>query len=100
MKTAVLQRAPSPPFDWRIGLPVLVAIALQTAGALLWIGAAEQRLMHVERQGLGVSVLLERTARLEEQMTNHRIALDRIEMKLERLLDTRPSDQAADGEAK
>jgi hypothetical protein len=68
-----------------IGWAVLFALAVQTAGALIWAGAASQRLTELERRTQSVEVLLERTARLEEQTNAMNASLRRIERKLDRL---------------
>jgi cell division protein FtsL len=68
--------------DRRVPLALFIAIIMQTATALLWAGAAGQRLTHLEGQAITARELVERTARLEAQMSNATRALDRIEWKI------------------
>ena len=67
-----------------IGWAFVLALGVQTAGAFLWAGAVSERLADVEKRSDAVELLLERTARLEEQSTAMRASLDRIESKLDR----------------
>tara|TARA_R110002096_G_scaffold76151_1_gene180254 strand:+ start:312 stop:560 length:249 start_codon:yes stop_codon:yes gene_type:complete len=74
--------------QWRIErsvtLGVVVALALQTGGALIWAGAAGERLDRLEREMAPVAATSERLARLEEQMEQARESLARIERRLDR----------------
>lgn len=72
--------------DKRVPIALIVAILIQTAGALTWAGAASERINQLERQVTGGSDLGERTARLEVQAVYMRAALDRIEDKLDRAI--------------
>jgi len=67
----------------RITTAVGVTILIQTALALLWAGAAAERITHLERSLDQSAILLERTARLEEQVIAMRQSLVRIENKLD-----------------
>ncbi len=73
------------------GLPkslpaITAAFAVQSAAALLWAGAAANRLEQLE-QAQGLRPALEvRIARLEEQTAHLNAALGRIENKLDRAL--------------
>src|SRR5690606_32081207 len=60
--------------DRRVPLAVILTIATQTAAALLWAGAAGERLAALEL----------RTARLEEQTKSANASLARIEARLAR----------------
>ena len=71
---------------WRIqrqvGLGVVVAVALQTAGALIWAGATGERIRQLEAQVEAMGPLNERLARVEEHAAHTRAALERIERRL------------------
>lgn len=73
--------------SWRIErsvtLGVIVALALQTGGALIWAGAAGERLDRLEDQGAALTHAGERLARLEEQIGQARESLSRIERRLD-----------------
>ncbi len=67
----------------RVPMAVVVTLVLQTAAALLWAGAAEQRLSHVERELGAHDGEGERIARVEEQVNAVRAQLERIEHKID-----------------
>ena len=69
--------------DRTITLSLVVAVLVQTAGALLWAGAAEARLSQLEIQAAADLPVAERLARLEEQMIGARQSLTRIERRLD-----------------
>ncbi len=71
--------------DKRVPIALIAAMSLQTAGALLWAGAAMQRIDYLEREVTAGAMIGERTARVEEQMRYLRQSVDRIETKLDRL---------------
>ncbi len=62
---------------------LFVTVLLQSAGALIWAGAASERIAELERDVAAKPVLLERTARLEAQTALVREQLNRIEAKLD-----------------
>ena len=62
---------------------VVVALALQTGGALIWAGAAGERLERLETESTHMMFASERLARLEEQIDQARASLERIERRLE-----------------
>ncbi|XBQ16294.1 MAG: hypothetical protein ABL308_00090 [Oceanicaulis sp.] len=68
--------------DRKITLGVLAALALQTSGALIWAGAASERLDQLEHRAEAGAAVNERLARLEESAAHTRAALDRIERRL------------------
>jgi hypothetical protein len=70
-------------FDQKLTYAVLLALFLQTAGALLWAGAAAQRLDAVEKQMEARAGISERLARLEAELAAMRAQLDRIEHRME-----------------
>lgn len=69
--------------DRQISLGVLIAIVLQTAGALMWTGEAGARLKHLEAQVFDQNDVTERLARLEEQSRQIQSGLSRIEDRLD-----------------
>lgn len=69
--------------DRTITFSLVVAVLVQTAGALLWAGAAEARLSQLETQAAADLPVAERLARLEEQMIMARQSLTRIERRLD-----------------
>jgi len=68
--------------DRRVPLAVILAILMQSAAALLWAGAANERLAGLEARTARIGELVERTARLEEQTKAANAALGRIEERL------------------
>jgi hypothetical protein len=80
--------APSPfRIERTLTLGVIVTLALQTGGALIWAGAAGERMEQMERrlddQVAETAPVNERLARLEAHAVNVRASLDRIERKLD-----------------
>ena len=69
--------------DRTVTLSILFAFGVQTAGALIWAGAAASRLETLERRADRTQPISERMARLEEQMLMARESLIRIERQLE-----------------
>ncbi|MEE9347692.1 MAG: hypothetical protein V3U82_05825 [Robiginitomaculum sp.] len=74
-------------FDRTITLSIIFAISIQTAGALMWAGAAEARLTDLESRAQQALPVSERLARLEEQMSMARQSLGRIEQRLDNKAD-------------
>lgn len=70
-------------FDPRITFALILALFLETAGGFIWAGRAAARLDEVERAVATQPEVAERLARLEEQMTDARRALARIETRLD-----------------
>lgn len=71
------------PGEIRLTVAIGTAIVVQTAFALIWAGAAGERLTQLEQRTDNSVILTERTARLEEQVIHMRSTLDRIENKLD-----------------
>ncbi len=69
--------------DPRITMALILALFLETAGGLLWAGRAAARLDEVERAVATQPEVAERLARLEEQLSETRRALTRIEDRLD-----------------
>ena len=67
----------------RIPVAVLVAVAIQTAGALLWAGGAAARISALEARVEGQGSVAERLVRLEEQTVAVRQAVERLERRME-----------------
>lgn len=80
MSDSARPRAP----EVRVTIAVGAALAVQTGLALVWAGAAAERLAQLERRAETSVALVERTARLEEQTRAIRDSLDRIEAKIDR----------------
>lgn len=70
--------------DRQISVALIVAVALQAAAALMWAGRASARIDEMQSRLNAQAPVAERLARLEEQASASRAALDRIEAKLER----------------
>ncbi len=68
--------------ELRLSFVMSTALLLQTAVALIWIGAATERLAQLEEKAEGLEAVSERTVRLEEQGAYMRASLDRIEFTL------------------
>lgn len=79
--------APVLRFERPLTLGVILALALQSAGALIWAGAAGERLDQIERrlddQAALATPVAERLARLEEHAVHTRESLARIEDRLD-----------------
>lgn len=72
--------------DRRVPIALILAIVIQTAGALVWAGSAAERLSFLERGAAQTGAIGERTARLEEQTRHLQATLDRIEAKLDKAI--------------
>ncbi len=70
--------------DRQVSVALIVAVALQAAAALMWAGRASARIDEMQSRLNAQAPVAERLARLEEQASASRAALDRIEAKLER----------------
>ncbi|WP_421786008.1 hypothetical protein [Hyphobacterium sp.] len=72
---------------WRlersVTLGVVFALVMQTGGALIWAGAASERLNRLEADAAAFETASERLARLEVQIQQARDALNRIERRLD-----------------
>lgn len=75
------------PSGWRlekqVPLGVILALAVQTGGALVWAGGAAERIASLERRLDRQSGVAERLARLEAEAEASRATLVRIEAKLD-----------------
>ncbi len=65
-----------------VSMALAFAVAVQTAGVLLWVGAAGNRIARLERDWTSQTSDAVRLARLEEQVIHMRSQLDRIERRL------------------
>lgn len=70
-------------FDRRLTIGVILAVAVQSAGVLLWAGAAAERVSTLEERVSAAAPVAERLARVEAELGAVRHQLDRIERKLE-----------------
>ena len=72
---------------WRlekqVPLGVILALAIQSGGALAWAGGAAERIATLERRLDRQSGVNERLARLEAEAEGSRATLGRIEAKLD-----------------
>jgi len=67
----------------KVPIAVIAALAVQTAGALVWAGGAAARIGSLEDRVDEQAQVAERLARLEEQSKATRAAVERIEIRLE-----------------
>ncbi|MDY6923841.1 MAG: hypothetical protein SWI22_07785 [Pseudomonadota bacterium] len=67
----------------KVPVAVIAALAVQTAGALVWAGGAAARIGSLEDRIEEQGQVAERLARLEEQSKATRAAVERIERRLE-----------------
>jgi len=74
----------------RVPVAFVGLVLVQTFGALIWAGAAGERIAHAEVEAGRVQELSERAARLEVQTGAMRESLTRIEAKLDRLGTEKP----------
>jgi hypothetical protein len=73
-----------PVLERRFPAALVAAFLLQTAGALFWAGSAAERIATLERTIARDQGAIERVAVLEEQVAEIKVALARIENKLDR----------------
>ena len=64
---------------------LVAAFLLQTAGALFWAGSAAERISVLERTVQSEQATIAHVAVLEEQVSEMRAQLSRIESKLDRM---------------
>lgn len=69
--------------DARVTWALLLALFIETGGAFIWAGRASARLDEVERAVATQPEVAERLARLEEQVSDARRSLARIERRLD-----------------
>lgn len=67
----------------KLATGLMVALAVQTVGGLVWAGGAAARIATLEDRVGEQRLVAERLARLEEQGVATRAAVERIERKLE-----------------
>ncbi len=73
-----------PVLDRKLPAALVAAFLLQTAGALFWAGSAAERIAALERARAADAASVARVAVLEEQISEIRASLARIENKLDR----------------
>ena len=71
------------PAELRVTVAIGAAVIVQTGLGLIWAGAASERLAQLERRADDNTQIIERTARLEEQMRFVSATLIRIEEKID-----------------
>ena len=72
------------PQELRVTIAIGAAVIVQSALGLIWAGAATERLAQLERRAGDNALIIERTARLEEQARFMSASIARIEQKLDR----------------
>ncbi len=77
---------PTSASEVRITVAIGAALIVQSGLALIWAGAASERLAQLERRTDTNVAIIERTARLEEQVRFMSATLVRIEDKLDRAM--------------
>ena len=70
--------------DKKIAMALVFAMLMQAGGALIWMGAAAERLDILDREVEAQRDVPERLARLEAEIGLIRTQLDRIEQKVDR----------------
>ncbi|MGB3626533.1 MAG: hypothetical protein WA989_11935 [Henriciella sp.] len=70
--------------EQKVTIALLFAIAVQTGGALVWAGAAAERISALEHRADLARPVAERLARVEAELGAMQAQLDRIESRLER----------------
>jgi len=73
-----------PVLEKKFPAALVAAFLLQTTGALFWAGSAAERITTLERTIAREQAAIERVAVLEEQITEIKGSLARIENKLDR----------------
>lgn len=68
---------------WKVPAALVVALAMQTVGGLVWAGGAAARIAALEERVGEQRLVAERLARLEEQGIATRQTVERIERRLE-----------------
>jgi len=69
--------------DRQVTLAVIVTIAVQAGGGLMWAGRASAKIDELQRRVERQGEITERLTRLEEQMNATRVTLERLERRLE-----------------
>ena len=67
----------------KVTISLIMAILIQTGGALVWAGAAAERISNVEAELNGRKSVSERLVRVEAQLEDVRAQLGRIERRVE-----------------
>ena len=67
----------------KVPVALIVALLVQTIGGLVWAGGAAARIATLEQRVDEQRLVAERLARLEEQASATRTAVERIEHRLE-----------------
>ncbi len=67
----------------KLTFAVILAVTMESAGVLIWAGAASERLKEVELRVAAQAHMAERLARVEVHLQLAAAQLDRIEQKVE-----------------
>jgi len=70
--------------DLKVPIALIITVAIQTGGALLWAGGEAQRVSDLDRRLDKQQGVAERLARLEAESETAVAAIARIEAKLDR----------------
>lgn len=84
--SAAQTNARAPARGWierKVTLAMVLTMAAQAAGALIWFGATGERIQQLERRAETQGPVLERLARLEEAAAQSQASLRRIEARLD-----------------
>jgi hypothetical protein len=84
---------------WPVPLALVATILIQAGGALVWAGATSARIDQLETSSAEQDTVAARTIRLEEQTRQIGAAVERIEVKLDRLSLVAGDDRAAKRDA-
>lgn len=68
--------------DKRIPVALIVTLGLQTAGVFFWMGQLSVRIDQLENQVLRAATNSDRLTRLEVQLENMGLTLERIDQRL------------------
>lgn len=68
-----------------VSLAVIVAVVVESAGVLVWAGAASERVKELEVRVAAQAAMAERLARVEVRLEDAGAQLGRIEKKLDAL---------------
>ncbi|MEO0982699.1 MAG: hypothetical protein AAFX03_08610 [Pseudomonadota bacterium] len=69
-------------FDRKISIALIFAVLVETAGGLIWAGAAAERLERLDAEASVARAANARLTRVEAELDAVRAQLDRIEARL------------------
>jgi hypothetical protein len=84
---AAQENAPGPPGSWsidrRIPLALIAALIAQTLSLVCWAVQLSDRVALLEAHDAGNMLLIERSARMEERLSDLKDAMQRVENRLD-----------------